>query len=88
MDGFIGVEVFIFCSWFVATQKRSGNIKYKLCLLNANMESTRGKIVRGSKNAKGKIRKWIEIPELYYDDFDFGDIVKIEKVKDVSQESG
>lgn len=40
-----------------------------------------GKIVRGSKDHKGRIRKWIEIKEAWYDDYDFGDMVVITKKK-------
>lgn len=45
------------------------------------MESVKSKIVKGPKDNKGRIRKFIQIPEVYYDDFNFGDIVRIEKVK-------
>jgi len=51
------------------------------------MGGIRSKIVKGPKDNKGIIRKFIQIPELYYDEFEFGDIVKIEKVrKDESQQ--
>jgi len=44
------------------------------------MDRIRSKIVKGPKDNKGRIRKFIQIPEVYYDDFEFGDIVRIEKV--------
>lgn len=44
------------------------------------METVRSKIVKGPKDNKGKIRKFIQIPENYYEEFEFGDVVKIEKV--------
>jgi hypothetical protein len=45
------------------------------------MVETRGKVIRAGKDHKGRIRKFIEIPLLFSDDFEFGDIVRIEKVK-------
>jgi len=45
------------------------------------MEAARGKIVRKGTDGKGRPRKFIEIGELYYDDFEFGDIVRIEKIQ-------
>lgn len=38
------------------------------------------KIIKGSKNPKGKRRKWVEIKEDWYDDFEFGDRVAITKI--------
>jgi hypothetical protein len=44
------------------------------------MDGIKSKIVKGPKDNKGRIRKFIQIPEVYYDDFKFGDIVRIEKI--------
>ena len=45
------------------------------------MEQIRSKVIRGSKDGKGRIRKYVEVPGLYYDDFEFGELVRIEKMK-------
>lgn len=45
------------------------------------MEMMRSRIVKGPKDNKGRVRKFIQIPEAYYDEFEFGDIVRIEKVQ-------
>ena len=45
------------------------------------MEHIRSKIIKGSKDGRGRVRKYVEIPGLYYDDFEFGELVRIEKVK-------
>jgi len=45
------------------------------------METVRGKVVRKGKDAKGRPRKFVEIPEQYDDLFDFGDLVRLEKVQ-------
>ena len=42
----------------------------------------RGKIIKGPKNKKGTNRKFIEVPCLYYDDFDFGEIVELKKAEE------
>jgi len=52
------------------------------------METIRSKIIKGSKDRKGIIRKFIPVPTLYYDDFEFGDVIEIRKIKkDQKQQS-
>ena len=48
----------------------------------------RAKIIKGAKDAKMKTRKYVQIPDLYYDDFEFGDVVEITKVKDKEKVNG
>ena len=45
------------------------------------MEFVKGKIVKKGTDAQGRPRKAVEVPNLYYDDFEFGEIVRIEKLK-------
>ena len=45
------------------------------------MDAARGKIARRGTDAKGRPRKVVEVPYTHYDDFEFGEIVSIEKVK-------
>ena len=45
------------------------------------MVKARSRIVKGAKDAKGNTRKYIQIPEVHYDDFEFGDIVEVIKVE-------
>jgi hypothetical protein len=45
------------------------------------MEEIRSKIIKGSKDRKGNVRKFISIPEVFYDEFEFGDIVRIRKIE-------
>ena len=47
----------------------------------------KGKVVRKGTNNHGIPRKFIEIRGLDYDDFDFGDIVRIEKIGKSQQQS-
>lgn len=51
------------------------------------MATGKGKIVRKGTDGKGKPRKFIEVRGIDYDEFDFGDIVRIEKVEKPEQES-
>ena len=51
------------------------------------MEEIRAKIIKGSKDRQGRIRKFIPVPTLYYDDFEFGDVVAIKRVKKAEEES-
>ena len=51
------------------------------------MDRFKGKVARGGTDHKGRPRKYVEIPEAYSDDFDPGDLVRIEKVKKAEQES-
>jgi hypothetical protein len=44
------------------------------------MEKIRSKIIKGPKDGKGITRKFIRIPIEYYDEFEFGEIVRIEKI--------
>jgi len=44
------------------------------------MEEIRGKVSKGGKDAKGRIRKYVEIPELHSDDFESGEKVAITKL--------
>lgn len=44
------------------------------------METIKSKIIKGAKDRYGKTRKFIQIPELYYDDFSFGEVVTIQKI--------
>jgi hypothetical protein len=39
----------------------------------------RSKVIRGPKDRHGKVRKFIQIPDTYYDDFQFGDLVEVQK---------
>jgi hypothetical protein len=48
------------------------------------MIELRGKVMRGSKDHRGRLRKWIEIPALYSEDFNPGDVVTIKKLKQES----
>ena len=41
----------------------------------------RSKIIRSGKDRNGNSRKFISIPEVYYDDFEFGEIVEIKKLE-------
>ena len=50
------------------------------------MVEARGKVIKSGRDAKGRPRKFIEITEFYYNDFDFGDFVSIKKL--AKQESG
>jgi hypothetical protein len=45
------------------------------------MEKVRSKIIKGPKDGKGLTRKFVRIPIEYYDDFEFGEIVRIEKLQ-------
>ena len=47
----------------------------------------RSKVIKGPKDAQGKKRKYIQIPDLHYNDFQFGDIVEVEKLEESKQES-
>jgi hypothetical protein len=53
------------------------------------MDAARGKVVRRGTDAKGRARKAVEVPYTHYDDFEFGEIVRIEKLKkdETQQES-
>jgi len=44
----------------------------------------RSRISRGSKDNKGRPRKYIQIPDLYYDEYNFGDVVDVKKVQQES----
>ncbi len=48
------------------------------------MTKIRAKIIKSGKDSKGRVRKFIAIPEFYYEDFEFGDVVEISKVKQES----
>ena len=50
------------------------------CLQNDNMEEIRSKIVKGPKDGKGITRKFVRIPIEYYNDFEFGELVRIQKI--------
>ena len=52
------------------------------------MDAARGKVVKKGTDAKGRPRKFIEITGLYYDDYEFGDLVRIQKIERSKQESG
>ena len=45
------------------------------------MINVRSRIIKGAKDAKGNTRKYIQIPEVYYDEFEFGDIVQVNKIQ-------
>ena len=47
----------------------------------------RSKIIKGPKDGHGRVRKFIQIPEVYYNDFQFGDIVEVKKHEESKQES-
>jgi len=53
------------------------------------METVRSKIIKGPKDGKGMTRKFIRVPIEFYDEFEFGDIVRIQKIekKESKQES-
>jgi hypothetical protein len=40
-----------------------------------------GKVIRGSRDGKGRVRKLIEVREDFYDQYEFGDWVTFEKLK-------
>jgi len=46
------------------------------------MELIRSKVVKGPKLRNGKRRKLIRVPDLYYEDFEFGEKVEINKIYD------
>ena len=48
----------------------------------------RSKVFKGSKDRKGRIRKFISIPDTYYDDFEFGEVVDINKLAKDESEQG
>ena len=45
------------------------------------MEEVRSKIVKGPKDGKGMTRKFIRVPIEFYDDFEFGEMVRIQKIE-------
>jgi len=45
------------------------------------MINVRSRIIRGAKDGKGNTRKYIQIPEVFYDDFEFGEIVQVNKIE-------
>ncbi len=45
------------------------------------MEEIRSRIIKGGKDRKGRIRKFIPVPTLYYDEYEFGDVVIIQRIK-------
>ena len=45
------------------------------------MSPAKGKVVKKGTDAKGRPRKFIEIRGLDYNNFEFGDIVEINKVQ-------
>lgn len=44
------------------------------------MIEIRSRIIKGAKDAKGITRKFIQVPEVYYNDFEFGEVVEIRKL--------
>jgi|AntAceMinimDraft_9_1070365.scaffolds.fasta_scaffold107766_2 hypothetical protein len=42
----------------------------------------RSRIIKGAKDAKGITRKYVQIPELYYNEFEFGEVVEINAIHD------
>ena len=53
----------------------------KVCLYGVIMEEIRSRIIKGGKDRKGRIRKFIPVPTLYYDEYEFGDVVIIQRIK-------
>jgi len=47
----------------------------------------RSKVIKGPKDRHGKKRKYIQVPDNYYNDFQFGDIVEFDKIEETKQES-
>jgi len=46
------------------------------------MEEVRSRVIRGPKDRQGKTRKFIPVPGVFYEDFEFGQIVTIKTPKE------